>query len=193
MNRSLPKATISLFFGSNNRPMHSFGLFIMRSLLFPLKLAIIASCLFLAISGQEAPANDPVIAEAYLAKSGIDGKAGDAETIFRPNDIPIFCVVRLTNAEPKKVKMELIAVNVAGVKPETSVISTAYTLGENEDRVNFTGKPHGKWVAGKYRADIYVGDKLETSLDFEVRQPVAKPVPVNNFVRKTTKSNTRKP
>lgn len=123
------------------------------------------------------------IAEAYLAKSNDEGKAGERSTIFSPNDIPIFCVVRMSDVGKQLIKMDLIAVNVSGVKAESKIVSTAYTTAENEDRVNFTGRPHGKWISGKYRADIFVGGVLKTSLDFEIRSS-AMPATSNSFVKK---------
>lgn len=153
-----------------------------------LKTAVLCSVICISVFGQD-PATVSVteITEAYLAKSDENGKAGEARTIFDHADIPIFCVVRLNVAETKNIRMELIAVGVAGVKSGTSVVSTTYTLGEHEDRVSFTGRPHGKWVAGKYRADIYIGTKLEKSLPFEIVQPAAKPVPASSFVKRTGK------
>lgn len=159
----------------------------MSHLFYLIKALLIFSLFIVAVSGQSEPATtSDVLAEAYLAKAGSDGKAGDSATIFTPEDIPIFCVVRLSTPDQQKVRMDLVAVNVAGVKPGSKVISTSYTTGANEDRVNFTGRPHGKWVAGKYRADIFVGDKLETSLVFEVSQPISRPAVVNSFVKKPT-------
>ena len=52
--------------------------------------------------------------------------------------------------------MNLIAESVPGVKPDTKVVSTSYTTKDGENRVSFNGRPAGKWVPGKYRADIFV-------------------------------------
>ena len=54
--------------------------------------------------------------EIYLAKDNGEGKAGEAETSFLTTDIPIFCVVQLDSLKPATVKMNFIAVKVAGVK-----------------------------------------------------------------------------
>lgn len=131
-------------------------------------------------SAQESDA--PIIAEIYLAKPNADGKAGEAAEQFTTTDIPIFCVVRLYAPGVAAVKMDFIAAKVPGVKPESKVVSTSYTTKENEDRVNFTGKPHGFWVAGKYRVDIFIGDKKVRNIEFEIKpssseaqKPVVKP------------------
>ena len=149
--------------------------------LFPLLIIAFALCLS---TGAQVPAGvgtvDGPIAEAYLARQDADGNAGEPATEFITTDVPIYCVVRLASNEIATVKMNLIAVNVPGVKPETKVVDTVYTTQEGETIVNFTGRPQGKWVAGKYRADIYVGGKLSTSLAFDVKG-AAKPAVSNSF------------
>jgi len=64
--------------------------------------------------------------------------------------------------------MVLVAVNVPGVKPEKEVISSSYTTKDLQDRVFFTGKPRGTWVAGTYRADIYIDGNLVEKLEFRI-------------------------
>ena len=106
------------------------------------------------------------ISELYLAKDNGNGKAGSAATGFVTTDVPIYCVVQLDAATPVTVKMNLVAVDVQGVKPETRVVSTTYTTKENQSRVNFTGRP-----AGKYRVDIFVGDAAPVSRAFTIERP----------------------
>jgi len=116
-----------------------------------------------------------IVAEIFLARDDGSGKAGDAATEFRVTDIPIYCIVSLNSNEPVTVKMNLVAVDVRGVKPETKVVTTTYTTKDRQNRVNFTGRPDGNWVAGKYRADIFVKDKLVWSKGFIIGTPVVKP------------------
>lgn len=123
-----------------------------------------------AVAGQEtAPTPQPVIAEIFLAKANIDGKAGDPAETFIISDVPIFCIVRMAGPGVVAVKMDLIAVNVPGVKPGTSVVTTSYTTKPSEDRVQFRGRPHGLWVAGKYRAEIYISEKKVRSMEFDIK------------------------
>ena len=68
--------------------------------------------------------------------------------------------------------MDLIAVSVAGVKPESKVISTSYTTRDLQDRVLFNGKPHKLWIAGTYRADIYIDGNLVGKFPFLIKAPV---------------------
>lgn len=123
--------------------------------------------------GQPEAAEKRWIEDMYLAKDDGSGKAGVAATDFATTDIPIYCVVLLSGASPVTVRMNLVAVNVAGVKAETRVVSTSYKTKDNQDRVNFSGKPDRLWIAGKYRADIFINDTFVKKLDFEIRRPSA--------------------
>jgi hypothetical protein len=148
-------------------------------------------CLFGTGISQESDA-PPVsgLADAFLAKKGVDGRAGEPAAHFLVTDIPIFCVVRLSSPGVATVRLDFIAANVPGVTRETKVVSLRYVTKEAEDRVNFSSKPHGLWVAGKYRVDIFVGPKKVSALEFEIR-----PVP-GEVAKPTTKKSTspgRKP
>jgi len=126
------------------------------------------------------------IQEVYLAKDDGGGKAGSAVTSFLTNDIPIYCIVQLDSTAPVTVKMNLVAENVPGVKPETKVVTTSYTTKDGENRVNFYGRPAVKWTPGKYRADIFVDGKLLGNLPFEIKAPA-------NMVSKTRSFRPVKP
>ena len=115
-----------------------------------------------------APVDVPTLAAIYFARDDGTGHAGDPATVFRPRDVPIYCVVQLKSAGTFDVRMDLLAVAVPGVKPGTRVVSTRYTTRGREDRVNFTGSPQGMWVVGRYRADVFVNGKAAGRLEFEV-------------------------
>ncbi len=140
-----------------------------------MKFAHFLSFLMLLCSGAFAqlPVSTPeadlsVVEDLYLAKDDGNGKPGDVVDGFNTYDIPIHCVVNLATSEPIAVKMNLVAVKVAGVRPETKVVTTGYTTKEKQNRVNFSGRPDGFWVAGTYRVDIFVAGKLEKSLTFVI-------------------------
>jgi hypothetical protein len=135
-----------------------------------------------AAAQTPAPAAKPGVIEIFLAKDDGSGKAGDEATSFVTTDVPIYCVVLLDSAEPTTVKMNLIAVAVPGVRPGTKVVSTSYTTRDSQDRVNFTGRPAGQWVAGRYRVDIFVGNAAAISREFAIQKaeqakPVNRPTP----------------
>ena len=155
-----------------------------------LQFAVILACA-IPLFGQESdsPAAPVGIKELYLAKDDGSGKAGEQATSFITTDVPIYCVVLLDSAAPVTVKMNLVAVAVAGVKAETRVVSTSYKTRDNEDRVNFSGKPAGQWVAGRYRVDIFVDDRPSVSREFAVQKAVqAKPVSKPSSVKAADKS-----
>jgi len=121
------------------------------------------------------------VEDVYLARDDGEGKAGEVSAIFYTTDMPIHCIVVLANPDPAAVRMNFVAVKVNGVKPDSRVVSSSYATRQGQDRVFFTGKPQGKWTAGSYRIDVFVNDKLEKSLDFEVKGGV---IPAaSNFVR----------
>jgi hypothetical protein len=126
-------------------------------------------CLFcFSVYGQN---TENSIDEIFLAKDDGNGKAGEPVTNFATTDIPIFCVVKLDIAQPTEVKMNFIAVSVKGVKPETTVITTSYKTKDEQNRVNFRGKPEKLWIAGTYRVDIFLDGKLATTQEFEIQKP----------------------
>lgn len=130
-------------------------------------LLIVAACV--AAGGQEPAVPSGSVEDVYLAKDDGEGKAGEVASIFSPRDIPIHCIVVLAKPDPTTVRMNFVAVKVNGVKPESKVVSASFATSQGQDRVFFTGKPHGQWTAGVYRIDVFVNDRLEKSLSFEVK------------------------
>ena len=121
------------------------------------------------------------IEEVYLAKDDGNGKAGKQVTEFRTNDIPIYCIVLLESGATAVVKMNFVVVNVAGVKPETKVVTSSYTTKDGQNRVNFTGRPEGKWAAGKYRVDLFLDGKKARGVEFEIKNAAGNASAVKYF------------
>jgi len=109
------------------------------------------------------------IEEVYLAKDDGEGRAGEQVTEFRTTDVPIYCVVLLESDATTVIKMNFVAVSVAGVKPETKVVTATYTTKGGQNRVNFTGRPDGKWTPGKYRVDLFLDGKIAKNVEFEIK------------------------
>lgn len=126
-------------------------------------------CSYVAFAQTEANVPKAGVEEVYLAKDDGEGKAGEQVTEFRTTDIPIHCVVLLDSAAKATVKMNFVAVSVSGVKAETKVVTASYTTKDGQNRVNFTGRPDGRWTPGKYRVDIFVDGKMATNLEFDIR------------------------
>lgn len=139
-----------------------------------MKILLLSACfLFLGLNvfGQT---DEVGVESVWLARDDGKGEAGEETNIFSPSDIPIYCLVQLNSQKPATVKMNLIAVSVAGVKPETKVISVSYKTNGKQNRVSFTGKPEGSWVVGKYRIDVFVNGKAGASREFEVQKSLQK-------------------
>ena len=134
-------------------------------------LYTILICLFIAANALAQTDTPPpsTIEEVYLAKDNGEGKAGEQVTEFRTTDIPIYCVVLLDSDTKTVVKMNFVAVSVAGVKPETKVVTASFTTKEGQNRVNFTGRPDGKWTPGKYRVDLFLDGKIARNVEFEIK------------------------
>ncbi len=139
-------------------------------------LVILASAAFASAQPPE-PAGNRVFEEVYLARDDGFGKPGDPATEFAATDIPIHCVVVLSSSSPVTVKMDLIAENVPGVRAGSKVISSSYTTKDLQDRVLFHGKPHKLWIAGVYRADIYIDGNLVGKYPFRIKGAAADPKP----------------
>lgn len=135
-------------------------------------LLIFVAVFALNICGQiergAASAADTVVTEIYLAKDN-GGAIGETTEKFSTADVPIYCVVKLETAKPALVKMNLVAVKVRGVKPETKVVAASYQTTGVQDQVNFTGKPDGLWTAGSYRVDIFIDGKAAGNKEFEIQ------------------------
>ncbi len=135
----------------------------------------------------------PVIAieDVYLAKDNGSGKAGDQVSEFRTTDVPIHCVILLESPAVTTVKMNFVAVSVPGVKTDTKVVSTSYTTKEGQNRVNFTGRPDGKWIPGRYRVDLFIDGLISRTIEFSILSSGAA---VNSSkLTGTPKQNNQKP
>lgn len=128
-------------------------------------------CLFFATCAYaQGDETIPVeVEEVYLAKDDGNGKVGEQVSEFGTSDIPIYCVVLLDSTERVTVKMILVAVSVTGVKADTKVVTASYITKEGQNRVNFTGRPDGKWTPGKYRVDIFLNGKIAKNVEFEIK------------------------
>lgn len=131
-------------------------------------LILLLSIFAVGVSAQSEPAALGV-EEIYLAKDEA-GKAGAPTESFSTGDVPIHCVVRLDSARVVTVKMNFVAEKVAGVKPETKVISVSYKTDGAQNQVSFTGKPDGRWIAGDYRIDIYIDGASAVSKRFAIKR-----------------------
>lgn len=131
------------------------------------------------------------VAEAFLAFSNGEGGPGEESAEFKTTDNPIYCVVNLTGTDPQTVRMKLVAVRVAGLREGSQIVSTSYTTKQGENIVQFSGGPAKVWFVGKYRAEIFINDKLEKTLEFDVKGTAAV-VPSTSFTENQRQPPTRR-
>lgn len=165
----------------------------MRHLKYNILLLLSIAVASTAAYGQLPVSDENTEPFVYLARDDGEGKAGEAVSEFGINDVPIHCVVKLGSSESATIKMLLVAVMVNGVRPETKVVSASFTTNEGQNEVNFQGKPQKMWVAGIYRADIYLNGTMIKSIEFPIKGTLVTPV-VNSFapVKPKPKSNVTK-
>lgn len=159
-------------------------------------LCLLFACGTFAQEPEKTPPPETVAVEQlFLARDNGEGKAGDEAESFLTTDIPIYCVVQLNSSQPATVKMNFVAVSVAGVKAETRVISVSYKTNGKQNRVSFTGKPENLWAAGNYRIDIFIDDKLATGKTFEIKKSPLEAKPTvtkaQNFVAPKPKPKSK--
>jgi hypothetical protein len=81
---------------------------------------------------------------------------------------PFFCQVELANApDDTKVKAAWTAVDVEGADANTAIDETEV---ESGGTVTFRLDNEGPWPVGKYKVDLYLNDKLDRTLEFEVKE-----------------------
>ena len=155
----------------------------------PLRSTVLLSALMLVlgVSAALGQATSPPPFSVYLARDDGAGRPGDEVRGFSVTDVPIWCVVLLDSPRAATVRMNFVAVNVPGVRPDTRVVSTSFTTTDTQNRVNFSGRPDGQWVPGLYRVDVSIEGLPTSTIEFEIK---GRPVAVNNFVVKTSPAKT---
>lgn len=121
------------------------------------------------------------ISDAKMAK---DADGNQPTTTFA-QDETFYCVGTLENApDDTKVKTVWTAVEVEGVEPNLNLGDKELVLG-GANTFNFSyANEEGKiWPTGKYKVDLYLNDKLDRTLEFQVeastiaQEPTSEPEP----------------
>ncbi len=110
------------------------------------------------------------ITGAVLAKDYKDGKAVEPTTTFGPSDT-VHAVVDVANApDDTKIKAVWTAVDAGnGQVKDQKIVEKEYLTKDIGASIDFTFVPDKPLPLGKYKADIYLNDKLDKTLDFEVK------------------------
>jgi hypothetical protein len=104
------------------------------------------------------------IADAWMAT---DETGRTRVTTYSPFDM-FYAIVDLRNApDTTNIKAVWTAVNVEGITPNEVLNET--TLTTPSGLLNFRLSLTEPWPPGEYKVDIYLNDKLDKTLKFEVR------------------------
>jgi len=114
------------------------------------------------------------IQDATLAKGYDNGNAVDATNVFAAENQEIHLVVKVGNApDDTNVKAVWSLVAVAGQEPAV-LYESPLTLNSGETVAHFTLSSAQPWPAGKYKVEVYLDDKLDRTLEYEVKEPEVK-------------------
>lgn len=153
----------------------------------------------LAAFGQPpvVPKEKPLVGiESIVLMRDDGGGNADQETaVFGQTDVPIHCQINLDSFIPATVKMNLVATDVKGLKAESKIITVSYKTNGEQNIVNFKGSPDDIWIAGKYRIDVFVNEKLAGNKEFEIQKSETPQVQKTSFVapKPKPKNAPRKP
>lgn len=119
--------------------------------------------LLLATLACQFSASTANISEAQMAR---DQEGTQPTTTFAPTDT-FYCNVSLANApDDTKVKAVWTAVSVEGEDPNLEIDSAEVETGDGT--MYFELSNSGAWPAGTYKVDLYLNDKLDRSIEFQV-------------------------
>jgi hypothetical protein len=123
------------------------------------------AALFLSGLACEFSASTANIASATLSASE---SGSPATTTFTPDQGTFYLIAELANApDDTKVKAVWTAVEAEGVDPNFEIDQSELTSGSGTLTFNLSND--GLWPTGRYKVDLYLNDKLDRTLEFEVR------------------------
>lgn len=100
------------------------------------------------------------------AQMAADNTGTQPTTVFAQDQV-FYCVVDLANApDDTKLKAVWTAVAVEGEQPNTLIDQSELTTGKP---ASFHVTNQGLWPKGKYKVDLYLNDKLDRTLEFQVQ------------------------
>lgn len=91
-----------------------------------------------------------------------------ATTVFKQDDYTVYCLAELANApESTVVKAVWTAVDVEGVDANTVIDEASVTSSDADLTFDLTNNQ--PWPVGKYKVDLYINDKFNRSLEYQVK------------------------
>lgn len=132
---------------------------------------VLITMLFITLFATACDASTANIPNAVLAKDYKDGKAVEPGTAtFGPSDT-IHAVVSVANApDNTKIKAVWTVVDAGdGQIKDQKAAEKEFLSKDIGSTVDFTFVPDKPLPTGKYKADIYLDDKLDKTLNFEIK------------------------
>jgi len=104
------------------------------------------------------------IKDAYMAR---DSEGVDKTTTFA-QDEAFYCLVELANAPDDTITKAIwYAVEAEDTEPNFKIDEVSITQGDGVITFDLTND--NLWPLGSYKVELYLGDKLDRTLEFEVR------------------------
>jgi hypothetical protein len=114
------------------------------------------------------------ITDVTVGKGYDNGTVLEPTTVFAPDDLEIQLVVNVANApDDTQVKAVWSIVDVAGHEPAV-LYESPVTLNSGQNVAHFSLTNDQPWPAGKYKVEIYLDDKLDKTVEYQVEQSAAK-------------------
>jgi len=125
------------------------------------RLLAALTAIMLATLACSFSASTAKITDAYLA---FDEEGKQKTTVYSSTD-PFYVIVELANApDDTKTKAVWTGVELENGEKNVELVENEFTSGNK--KIYFTAS--GDWSPGKYKVDIYLNDKLDRTLEFEV-------------------------
>lgn len=137
------------------------------------RFLIVAAILLVGMISVACEGSTANISSAQTSKGYQDGKAVDVTSTFAPTDT-LHAVVQVANA-PDDTKVKAIWTIVDAVEEggsqvkDTNVGEKEYVTKDIGSTIDFTFVPSQALPIGKYKVDIYLNDKLDRTLEFQVQ------------------------
>lgn len=156
-------------------------------------LLVVFLCLFFTfgVSGQTAEKSLVNVESIALMRDDGKGNPGAETEIFKTSDFPLHCQITLDSVKSSTVKMNLVAVTVNGLKAETKILTVSFKTNGEQNIVNFKGSPQKAWMAGKYRVDIFIDNRLAGNKEFTIEKSASSTTGQTNFTPPKTKTKTK--
>lgn len=159
-------------------------------------LLVVILCLFygLGVFGQTTETAEKAIVNVEsiaLMRDDGEGNPGEETEVFKTTDFPIHCQVTLDSMKAAAIKMIVAAAAVPGLKAETKILTINYKTNGEQNIINFRGSPQKAWMAGKYRVDVFVDNRLAGNKEFIIEKPGSASAGRTDFSPPKIKSKTK--